>query len=413
VADYLLQEDGASHVLLEDGTGAVLLEESGDIPVTPGVATWGFVLTDISTGAELADITGAVLTAKIAPRLNRPLTVQLELPADDPDIRAAAADGDPNLTVGTRSVKAYRNGVLRANVIVWQLSYSGDADTARVSVTGYDPLVQLRRRPARDATGDFSNPEFGDSTEAGDLVKGIVDNTIVWEGDLLIDTDAGTCDASTALGGNLGGWPMMIFDLLTTVTDTGVVDVVLEPLDGTAGKLAVLNAVDTWGEDRTASVSFDYATGDYSVAEARRIVDMDDMANKLWMYLGPKIDIQHWRGNITGHDAASTAKYGVYMDIHIYDSGQENASRDLFQQLWATELQLRKVPAELLYVTPQTGRAADPFDDYGIGDLVTLNLGDVFGPPITGVQRIYGFDCDVDADGVERVSELIVSAQGE
>jgi hypothetical protein len=256
---------------------------AGGVPGTsvPPVALWTFTLADISTGTELCELTGAVLSAKIAPRLNRPLTVTLELPADNPDIRATAADGDPNLTVGTRSIKAHRNGVLRANVIVWNLSYDGDANEAKVSVTGYDPLVQLRRRPARDATGDFSNPEFGDETPAGELVKYIVDTTITWEGELLIDTEEGTCDASTALGGNLGGWPIMIFDLFSIITDTGVVDVVLEPTEDIPDKLAVLNAVDTWGEDRTASVSFDYATGDHNVASARRVVDFDEICNKL------------------------------------------------------------------------------------------------------------------------------------
>src|SRR5262245_8427914 len=142
--EYLLLEDGTSRIVLEDSSGLILLETSGVIPPTPpATALWTFVLTDIGTANELVDITSAALTAKIAPRLNRPLTLTLELPADNPDIRELAADGDPNLTVGTRSIKAYRNGTLRANVIVWNLSYDGDADTARVSVTGYDPLVQL------------------------------------------------------------------------------------------------------------------------------------------------------------------------------------------------------------------------------------------------------------------------------
>ena len=45
-------------------------------------------------------------------------------------------------------------------------------------------------------------------------------------------------------------------------------------------------------------------------------------------------------------------------------------------------------------MTPQTGVAPEPFDDYGIGDLVTVNLGTVFGPEVvSGVQRVYGFDC--------------------
>ena len=208
-----------------------------------------------------------MLTAKIAPRLNRPLTLTLELPADNPDIRVTAPDGDPRLTVGTRAIKAYRNGVLRANVIVWKLSYDGDADTAKVSVTGYDPMVQLRRRPARDETGDFSQPRVRrHRPPPARLVQDIVSNTIAWEGDLLIDPSGGTCDASTALGGNLGDWPVMIFDMFTIITDTGVVDIVLEPLEATPGKLAVLNAVDTWGNDSTDTVSFDYATGSYNVA---------------------------------------------------------------------------------------------------------------------------------------------------
>lgn len=415
-AEYLLLEDGTSHILLEDSSGDLLLETSGVIPPTPGVPVWTFVLTDIKSGAELADVTSAALSAKIAPRLNRPLTVALELPADNAEIRAIAGDGDPNLVVGSRSIKAYRNGTLRANAIVWNLNYDGGADSAKVSLTGYDPLAQLRRRPARDETGDFSNPEFGDETPAGELVQEIVQNTISWdEGDLCIDPESGVCDASTTLGGNLSDWPVMIFDLFTIITDTGVVDIVMEPLDSTANKLAVLNAVDSWGSDLTASVSFDYATGSHSVASARRIVDMDDICNKLWYYLGPKLDIQHWRGAIQNpSDEDSIIKYGVYMDIHIYDSGQENAERDLFRQLRTTELALRSTPQELLNVTPQTGVASEPFDAYGIGDLVVVNLGTAFGPAVEGgVQRVYGFDVDLDADGVERVSELIVSAQGE
>jgi hypothetical protein len=58
--------------------------------------------------------------------------------------------------------------------------------------------------------------------------------------------------------------------------------------------------------------------------------------------------------------------------------------------------------------------APDPFDDYDIGDLIKVNLGDVFGPAVANqTQRVYGFDVDLDTDGVERVSELIVSEQNE
>ena len=96
MAEYLLLEDGTSRIVLEDASGLLLLEESRRRPPTPpGVAIWTFMLTDIDTGDELADLTSVALTAKISPRLNRPLTLQLELPADDPDIRATAAGRRP------------------------------------------------------------------------------------------------------------------------------------------------------------------------------------------------------------------------------------------------------------------------------------------------------------------------------
>ena len=66
------------------------------------------------------------------------------------------------------------------------------------------------------------------------------------------------------------------------------------------------------------------------------------------------------------------AKYGAYMDIKIYDTGQENEVRDLFERVRLAELAHRKVPLELLSVTPQTGVAAEPFDD-SVAVAVTLS----------------------------------------
>jgi hypothetical protein len=378
---------------------------------------WTFILTDIATSAELVDLTPLITTAKINPRLNRPLQLDLELPADIPELYEAAADGDPNLHVGTRAIKAYRNDTLRGNVIVWLLSYDGDADTTRLDITGYDPLVQLIRRPVRTVPAVpppdefdpvfFVDPELG-TGGAGAIVKGVIDNSILYEGALLIATD-GTCDASADLEGNIDNWPVMISDFITTITDTRTFDIVLLPIEGTGGVLAQLNVVDAWGADLSGTVHFDYGTGDHTVSACRRVIDMEDICNKLWYYLGPKIDQQHWRGNITGHDAASTAKYGVYMDVQIYDSADENTERALYTKLRASELNARKNPKDLLHVTPAAGAGPEPFDDYGIGDTVAVNVGAVFGPAVSASQRIFEFTVNIDTDGVERVDELVTA----
>jgi hypothetical protein len=390
--------------------------------------SWTFKLCDLATDSELVDLTPRALSAKLSPRLNRPLTTVYELPADDSTLRALALDGDLNLTVGTRCIKAFQGGTLRANTLVWNLEYQGDADTTKVMVTGYDPMILLRFRPVRDSTGNLVDPTFASPIAGATILKNAIDNSVTYEGALPITTTGGTFNTTippaTNLAAELTDWPTTIGDLLTLLTDTGVVDVVMDPIEG-AGLLARLSILNQRGTDRTGAVHFDYATGAHSIQNIRRVFDMDQLCNKLYYYLGPKKTTTRWAGNITAtetgleaYDAlqtASRAKYGTYMDIRIYDSnGTENSARPLFHQLWKEEVTLRVSPRELLYVQPTTDAGFEPFTDFNIGDTFSLNASDIIGPTFTGaIQRIYGFDVDIDADGVQRVGELICSADAE
>jgi hypothetical protein len=154
---------------------------------------------------------------------------------------------------------------------------------------------------------------------------------------------------------------------------------------------------------------------------------MDELCNALIYYLGPSIDLDHWRGNIVGTIAgledfqalqlASRDKYlWIYEDIKVYDSmGIENSARPMFTELWKTEVTLRTEARQLLYLTPSAGDGCPfkPFDDYDLGDTVSSNLADIVGPEAAGLtQRIYGFDITQERSGPERVSEFIVSPDG-
>jgi hypothetical protein len=401
-------------------------------------------LNDLDSDAELADLSEWCLTKRISPRLNRPLSVTLTIPGDTALIRDSSFDGRPNLEVGRRTIKVYQDGVLRGNPLVWNVGPSGDENSTSVLVTCSDPMIRLQSRYVRDADGSLANPVFASPISGAQMLLESIQNSISNsgpdgdnDGPLPIDL-TGPISSTLDLAVDLMNWPLKIGDLLTTMTDTGALDVLMLPVDShmgfPAGTIAQLIAADQLGDDLTGSVNFDYATGDYSVANIRRSFDMDELCNKLQYFLGPKVSDTRYKGNITGTETgaapgsedltayealqlASRDLYGTYMELKVLDDNDfESSARKMFHQLWKNEVKLRVNPRELLFITPAAGTGSPfrPFIDYNLGDLITTDAADIVGPAITGAfQRLYGFDLNEDQDGVERVSEFIVSADGE
>jgi hypothetical protein len=101
------------------------------------------------------------------------------------------------------------------------------------------------------------------------------------------------------------------------------------------------------------------------------------------------------------------------MQIRVFDADDvENTVRPLFLSLWNAEMGLRVEPREMLYLTPAPDAYAlfVPFTGYNVGDLVAVNVGGDFGVDIAATQRIYGFDVEWDRHGVQRVTNLLVTA---
>ena len=393
---------------------------------------WAFWLADIRTDELINDVTSIVQTATISPRLNRPMSGAVTLPADQSLIRGLAFDGDQKLATGRRTIKAFRNGVLRANLMIWGLDYSGDTDTVTVQVNLQDPLITLTKQFVQSVSGDLIDPVFVSPISGATIIKDSITNAMSNDSlGLPIDFLNGNFDLASPpavdLSAYLTGWPVTIGDLITLLTNTGVVDVYLRPIDTAgghpAGLIAQLDVVNQHGVDRTGTLSLDYDTGLRNVAAIRRSFDMDELCNKLYYYLGPPIAGSggtQWQGNITATEPALSAylalemasrmKYGVYRDTSFYDQNSEDTVRPMFHELWKEEVRERVKPRELLYVTPAADGTFQPFDDFDIGDIVTVNTSDIVGSAIGGSsQRIYGYDVNIGADGVERVGELITS----
>jgi hypothetical protein len=301
-------------------------------------------------------------------------------------------------------------------------------------------------RPARDPDGDLSLPTFLEDNMTGpQIVEAILDasesagagpNTDA-EGPLFIDWAASTFAGGGAdLSGAPVDWPMSIEEIVSLLVSTGELDVLLLPID-TGGNLTEVHCFNgDYGDDLTGSVQFVWEPGG-NVKLVRRLEDMSKTCNKLYYYLGPKCDEQHWRRNVQNDDpglpdpfpngmsqAAFTAirdanriAHGVRMDQRIYDdAGAGNCDSGsaypvpLFWRLWETESLLRVGPRTLYYVTPVEGLKPVGWD---VGDIVHVESDGTYFPAFSGGQRVYERTIAWDADGVVELSELGTSADQE
>jgi len=433
---------------------AVTSGAGGIGPPPPDRATYRFAIANRADDVELADVsTIFVETAKISKRLSRPTECSIGFPADHALVRTLAADGYPIVSAGRRCLKVWsRDEVsdpwkLIANAPIWFVEDVGGEDVTTTSVTAYDQLILTRFRLARDATGNYAFPRFNVSPSSGlegpitgpDLIKQLIDNSVFnsgpsfdYEGDIGIDTTWGEIDlVGPDVRGKLADFPKTIDEFLILVTASGQCDIWLEPVDTSMGWPALykgyLNAVINAGS--TTPVHYDYGMGDHSLQEVRRSFDMDTVTNKLRFLLGPKQThtAGRWSGSIEATNSdladppqtfinsqiiASRNAFLTMQDVQIYDDGyKENEVRKVFQRLWQEQMLYRAMPRQMVYATPVRDA---PFraSSLKLGDRITINISDSLREPVSGLQRVWGWDVEVDANTTEAITTLVVDPIG-
>jgi hypothetical protein len=430
-------------------------------------------------GTVLEDIAGFCMDKQLTRRLNRPSSFSFRVPSYM--VNEIQADGYPLLTTGRRqiSVELDSTGGLFFHGIVWSIEEDGDEDMVYSRVTCYDPMMLWRFRPARDDVGSWtgdagnlSDPSFIQRNKFGGpimeeiltasesptrIIPGGPGDPSLAEGPLWIDLALSTfTGGGSDLSGAPTNWPMSIAEVASMLTNTGELDIVLTPVIGSLesytdevttvqfmNMATLATYTGNYGTDRTGTVHFDYATGDYNARLFRRSESMDTICNKLYYYLGQRLDQQHWRSNVTGYHPdfgagltflqllldinQSRRDMGVFMLQSIYDnfgmgSGDSTANPDetsfypLFLRQWQVESLLRKEPRQMHYFTPvrsgtthpQGGDVFEP-GDFDIGDLVAVNVGSKARLASAGAQRVYAYTIDIDDDGVEALGEIETS----
>lgn len=406
-------------------------------------------------GTSLGDISSICMNKVLRRRLNRPASFEFRVPSYL--VNDIQFDGRPLICAGYRQISVELDSTgLFFHGIVWNIEEDGDEDMVYSQVTCYDPMIVWRYRPARDdvdsytgEAGNFSDPSFIERNESGpQIMEEILTASespgripTLAEGELFIDLAASTFATGGAdLSGAPVDWPMTIAEVATLLTNTGELDIILTPMVEVVSFPDVFSNMATvhcfngnYGVDRSATVHFDYATGDFNARLLRRTENMDTIGNKLWYFLGPRLDQQHWRSNVTRDHPdfsaipsfpgleteidVSRESLGVYMLISIYDNfgggsgasgGGESSAYPLFLRQWMVESLLRLTPRNMVYITPVRNGDFGP-GDFDIGDLITVNIGNKARVSESGAQRVYGYQIDIDDDGVEALGEFQTS----
>ena len=396
----------------------------------------------LRNGTVLEDISSIAMDKQLRRRLNRISQFTCRVPSYL--VNEIQADGKPLVCSGFRQISVTLDSTgLFFHGIIWDVEDDGDEDMCYSTITCYDPMVVWHKRPARDAVdsysgtaGNFSDPSFIDRNTTGPQIMEEIltaSEQLIWgaddgEGPLFIDLANSTfAGGGEDLTGAPTNWPMMIAEIATLLTNTGELDIVIEPIIHVPGGTTLSNMAEVhcfngnYGDNLTATVNLDYATGDHNARLMRRSDSMETVANKNWYYLGPRLDQQHWRSNIAppiGTLGAlgtllqdSRDELGVFMQIPIYDNfGLESSAWPLYERSWLVESLLRAMPRQMVYLTPTRGEATSiGVGDFDIGDQITVNIGNKARVASTGAQRIYGYTIDIDDDAVEALGELAVS----
>jgi hypothetical protein len=404
------------------------------------------------------DVTDLCMEGTFTRRLNAISTASVKIQMKE---LAGRYGTYPNPNVGSYLKIYFENDILGTSIPtlyfhgrVMLCETTADENSGYVVFNASDPLELWQHRPVRGDDGDFSKPDelLTDYIYATEVTQAIFNNSE--------DTTAGgggppPTDAEgplrmrlnslsggvTSIVGAPTDWPMTMAEFAQLLISTGTLDMVVTPIefdvDDNYGQLDLYNG--DYGNDLTGSVSLSYGMGDFNVRALRYNTDLTDVCNKLWYYLGPRVETsddpagdQHWRANIQGDDPGldyppggeswppcdngpllgneigywtchSRTLYDVRMEIKIYDARGDEApvAHNLYRRLWQLESYLRAQPRNIVHVTPVRDYGIGLFD---IGDLITVEaVADVNGG-FSGGQRVYAYTISWTAD--ESVCEM-------
>jgi len=341
--------------------------------------------------------------------------------SDDESVATIHTDGYPYLDPLDRTLKCFRREAqtdgtyawkIRASTYIFDVTDNGNETTIESEFVAYSPLQRLVSRKCRDAGG--SDALVVATGDAAQLLKTQIDRTNSVKGDTGIDT-SGTWDPCPS---QTVRWERkMMAEAATDLTSAfNGFDLIETPVDVQTGKLAMLGATPRRGGQRIG-IKLGYQAAPHNVKTFKGENHGTALANDLEGF-GQTAQESDTIVS-TQSDAASIGRYGTYEDIYTSPDAADQATLD---QQTINQLAQRRGIVPVVQLGLQEGAARPPWvDEYGnqswdIGDTIaSLAVGKRVrgGMPYNGVAfRIQGFDLDIDEEGNETVSNLVVAPAG-
>lgn len=373
------------------------------------MADWRLLVCDVN-GNPLSNLSRVAAKRAFSYRLRRPARFEFEVTADDPGVWNAA---DGVILKPGRVIKGLRREgatyVPRYTGYVYSAEDDGTSDVAKTKVVCYDGGLRLVRRLNRDSSNNVTaDGKVKFTTQRPDVIaEALLQRTNAGAGvsGVRFDTAAGLTGLATTTVEWEYGFVAPSFEELCNASGMTWHVVPEDRTDGYLGKLKLQDAIAT-----KAAIPLGWGAPPHNVGTIRRHEDLEPLANDLRVFGAA----EEPRAVAARTDATSITTYGRVEDIDVYSDLTIQAFVD---KLADVAIALRKNPRLLVEWTPQADpRNPDveltPWEDFDLGYLVDVAAGTRLRGGLTGTQRIWGFDLELNDDAVERVSRIYTGNDG-
>lgn len=365
-----------------------------------GGSDWTLAVCDLN-GNKLAGLQRIASKRRLSYRLNRAAQLEFEVPANDPR--------SLQILPG-RTINGYRKEgatyVLRYRGFIWQVSDEGDENTYKTKVVCFDPFQAMALRLVRDAANAV--PANGKVNFAAVEAETIMRNLITRS-----NTGAGVSGLTTSGTGPTGLVRTVEYEfrdvasaILELCEGTGI-NFFVTPQDTTDGYLGVFTlqgAISTMAVNKLV-----WGGPTHNARKVERTEDMSQLANDIRVLGAPAGGIARPVANRTA--AGSITTYGRRESVRTYG---DITVQGYIDSLADREIALRDSPRVLAKFTPQpdpnTPNALNPWQDFNLGYLIEVFAGAALRGGMSGTQRIWGWDIDLDDNAIERVSAIYTGA---
>jgi hypothetical protein len=149
------------------------------------------------------------------------------------------------------------------------------------------------------------------------------------------------------------------------------------------------------------SCVFAWGQAPHTVAKVSRVVDLEQLVNNAFAVGADTFT------SVGVVDLDSVNRLGAGVDSASY-SDVTDATH--LAALAAEVTQLGKAGAPVYVATPMAGRSPLPYDDFALGDTVTMRAGVALRGGFAGLHRVHGFTLAIpDSGGTEALSQLVTS----